>query len=208
MHVHFLPYGLMMIDLMHVKAFLFMEQVEIWLPVVGYEGLYEISNLGRLKACKKTDSKGNRREEFIMKQSVTRCGYCQVQLCKNAVKIKKYIHRLVAHAFITNHENKPQVNHIDGDKQNNCVSNLEWNSLSENYLHAYSSGLNKGKKGIKCNFVKLNEVQVIEIKELIKEMVKDYIIAQKYGVSRTCIHDIRTNKRWKHLNENTTTIPK
>ena len=90
---------------------------EIWKDIKGYEGLYKISNFGNVKSL---NIKRNR------KLSITRHGYLYVDLSKNDVRKHFYVHRLVAAAFIDNPDNLPQVNHIDEDKTNNCVSNLEW----------------------------------------------------------------------------------
>lgn len=105
---------------------------EIWKAVEGYEGLYEISSFGRIK------SKGK-----IKSQSVDKGGYCTVWLSKNSVQKCLKVHRLVAAAFIPNPLNKATVNHIDGNKQNNSVENLEWATQSENIIHAHKTGLRK-----------------------------------------------------------------
>lgn len=104
---------------------------EIWKDIEGYEGLYQVSNLGRVKRLKgKYMSK-----ERILKPCENNTGYLQVHLCKNS-KSKFYkVHRLVALAFIQNPENKQQVNHIDETKLNNVVSNLEWVTAKENNNH-------------------------------------------------------------------------
>lgn len=90
---------------------------EEWRPVVGYEGLYEVSNLGRVKSLYKA---------CILKPQKKRNGYFQVNLYKNGTMKSRAVHRLVATAFIPNPLGKPQVNHRDEDKQNNAVDNLEW----------------------------------------------------------------------------------
>lgn len=109
-----------------------MNENEIWLPVVGYEGKYEISNLGRVKSLR--DKYGNYREK-ILKQGKNNNGYLCVKLCKEGKMKNCRVHRLVANAFIPNPNNFPTVNHIDENKENNQVDNLEWMNLSKQQRH-------------------------------------------------------------------------
>lgn len=117
--------------------------IEQWKPIEGYEDLYEISNLGNVKSLPKTRGccVGG---EKILKQNYSKYGYMLVMLCKNGKPQSFAVHRLVAKAFIPNPENKPQVNHIDGNKENNNLTNLEWCTASENTKHAYDNNLKKG----------------------------------------------------------------
>ena len=98
---------------------------EIWHDIEGYEGLYQISNKGHVKSLKWG-------KERILRPGINMSGYLVVTLCKNGVTLSKRIHRLVAEVFIPNLENKPQVNHKDENKLNNCVNNLEWATAKEN----------------------------------------------------------------------------
>ena len=106
---------------------------EIWKPVVGYLGFYEISNLGRVKSLK--DNLGRDRE-LILKPQKRKDGYFTIELKRST----KFLHRIVAEAFIPNPENKPQVNHKDSNRENNQTGNLEWVTASENILHGYKYG--------------------------------------------------------------------
>lgn len=95
---------------------------EIWKDVRGYEGIYMVSNLGRVKSCKR---------KIIMRQKLNK-GYLMVNLYKNSKLKTVHIHRLVAYAFVENTFKKPQVNHVDEDKLNNRSDNLEWVTPGEN----------------------------------------------------------------------------
>jgi hypothetical protein len=96
---------------------------EIWRDIEGYEGLYQVSNLGRVKSL---GNGGSNSKERIRKLSKEKCGYLFVALSKNGIKKQYKVHRLVASAFIPNHNNLPYVNHKDECKTNNACSNLEW----------------------------------------------------------------------------------
>lgn len=102
----------------------------IWRDVVGYEGVYQVNNIGEVKRV----SKNKLLTPYI---GVKSKGYVYVKLCMNGVRCKKALHRIVAEAFHPNPEDKPEVNHLDGNKSNNCATNLEWVTRSENELHSY-----------------------------------------------------------------------
>ena len=117
---------------------------EVWKDVVGYEGLYEVSNLGRIKSKERIvkNNHGNRIvKSKILTPFITNSGYCAIVLHNGRENFKlNYIHRLVANAFLDNKYNLEQVNHKDGNKLNNCVNNLEWCSRSDNIKHAIKNG--------------------------------------------------------------------
>lgn len=131
-----------------------MKAKEEWRPVVGYEGLYEVSNLGCVRSLDRyVDYKGivRFRKGKILKQSLTTTGYKKVTLCdKNHKRKHAKVHRLVAMAFIPKPKNKNLINHKDGNPLNNRMENLEWCTYSENITHAYQNGLRewslKGKE--------------------------------------------------------------
>ena len=117
--------------------------MEIWKDIEGYENKYQISNLGNVKSLETWTGDKYIWREKILKNMVYGNGYYYVCLSKNG-KVKKYkVNRLVAQAFIPNPDNKPFTNHIDGDKLNNNVDNLEWCTQSENMKHASMIGLRK-----------------------------------------------------------------
>jgi hypothetical protein len=125
---------------------------EHWLPVVGYEGFYEVSSSGQVKALARTDRFNKKWPERILStwgNGGRGYRYKNVALCKNGKARKFQVHRLVAEAFIPNERGKPQVNHKDGDPSNNCVENLEWVTNGENNKHAYEKlGRVGGSKGM------------------------------------------------------------
>jgi hypothetical protein len=121
-------------ELAELRGKLALQDGEIWRDVQGYEGKYLVSNIGRVKALP-FDGPGKRNQEVIRWFSTDRCGYHRLNLANKGKKQNFFVHRLVAVAFIPNPENKPFVNHIDGDKFNNHYSNLEWVSSHENNLH-------------------------------------------------------------------------
>lgn len=117
---------------------------EIYKPVKGYEGLYEVSNLGNVKSLKKVRGRALSGERLLKPHIVN--GYVMVTLCKDSKPFNASVHRLIAEAFIPNPENKETINHIDGNKQNNSIDNLEWATQRENNIHAYRTGLHNPKK--------------------------------------------------------------
>lgn len=125
---------------------------EIWKPVRGYEGLYEVSNLGSIKSLPKYHGPFFRKS-FKIKTSIKR-GYETATISKNNTPKTLLVHRIVAKAFIPNPENKPQVNHIDSCRTNNHINNLEWCSCVENMRHAWKYGYKKSKMGSENHFSK------------------------------------------------------
>ena len=113
---------------------------EIWKPIEGYEFRFSISSLGRVKSRPRVNKKtglSSKKNEFYY-QRLGKNGYYSVGLWKNNKEKRFSVHRLVALHFIPNPNNKPQVNHIDGNKLNNNASNLEWTTPSENAKHRFS----------------------------------------------------------------------
>lgn len=124
---------------------------EIWKDIKGYEGLYQVSNLGRVKSTEREILCSNQYVKFkrtypeiVLSAYSLEHNYKQVTISKNGVNKGFLVHRLVAEAFIPNPGNKPEVNHIDGDPSNNSADNLEWVTRSENMTHALSLGWDPG----------------------------------------------------------------
>ena len=163
----------------------------MWKPIAGYEGLYEVSDDGRVRSLSRTTGK----EATILRQNFSGKGYYAVALCKNGIARTVYVHLLVANAFVDKPDvsHRLVVNHKDGDKTNNCANNLEWVSYSENNSHAYNTGLKQ--KGALFYNAKLSDSQVAEIKANGKCTTYE-AIAQKYGVTKATIRDILIGKTW------------
>ena len=166
---------------------------EVWKPIgiingVDFAGLYEASTLGDIKSLRK---------DIIIKPSNVK-GYLQVKLSQGENEYNLYIHRIVATVFGDNPENKPCVNHIDGNKANNCTDNLEWVTRSENTLHAFRTGL-KSHVGEKHSRSVLTDFQVRIIKRLLGCMKQNHI-ARYFDVSRDVIYSISSGKTWRHIN--------
>lgn len=118
------------------------DKATVWKPVKGYEGLYDVSACGLVKSLRT-----ERYDRMINNDGTLRpkCqyGYLKVGLCKDGTCKQVFVHRLVAQSFVENHLNAPFVNHIDGDKQNNYVANLEWVTQKQNIRHSFDMGLQK-----------------------------------------------------------------
>lgn len=132
-----------------------------WRDIEGYEECYQVSDLGEVRSLTRVRPLRSRSGSMtvkvfqgcLMKTGINNSGYELAYLCKNSKRKALTVHRLVAKAFIPNPSDLPEVNHKDGDKLNNRVSNLEWSSISDNRKHAYDTGLqpNKVFKNAKTN---------------------------------------------------------
>lgn len=172
---------------------------ETWLPILGYEGIYEVSNLGNIRSLDRYRHGGGFILGRAMKTSTT-MGYPYFNASKDGVCNPMYVHFAVASAFLGARESGKQINHKDGNKRNNCVDNLEYVTPSENMSHAIEHSLNRVPKpdnrGERHGMSKLSNAQVLEIKNdlIAGEPVKE--IAQKYNVSKSTIHDIKSGRTW------------
>lgn len=167
--------------------------MEIWKDILGYEGVYMVSNKGNIKRLV-----GYRaRKERVLNKNMAR-DYYTVTLCKNAVHDCRMIHKIVAQHFVENPLNKPQVNHIDNNPTNNCAENLEWTTQKENIQHALKCG-RIYRKGESAQFSKLTEKDVLDIRERRRngEMTKS--IAKDYGIKPSYVSTIALRITWKHI---------
>lgn len=143
-----------------------------------------------------------RSKTVVLKPGLKKNGYLQVSLVRKNGKIKYIsIHRLVALAFIKNPNNLEQVNHKDGDKQNNRVSNLEWTSSKSNILHSWENNLSKARKGANSNLASISEEKAIEVIGLLRtKKYSDKDIELITGCNaKTIISRIRRKETWTYL---------
>lgn len=173
---------------------------EEWKDVVGYEGIYQVSNLGYIKRVS-GDSRTMPRK--ILKPCGNGRGYLYVVLYRDHKRRQIAVHRIVALAFLPHKQEETEVNHIDGDKHNNNLENLEWVTPSENAIHAVRI-LGKlslpVRVGEKNNNAKLTRESVQQIRQLLATM--QYTrreIAKRFDVSTSCIASIARRRTWKHV---------
>lgn len=170
---------------------------EIWRWVIGYEGLYMVSSLGRVMSVPSAAIYGH---VLAQSEKPPGSGYMTVCLCKDNEKKYCRVHRLVAQAFISNTDRKPEVNHKNGNRSDNSVENLEWVTRSENELHAYrelGKKPNKPWEGKPRLFArKLTDEQVRAIR---KDNRSSREIGLAYGVSKTTILSVKSGKIYSEV---------
>lgn len=168
---------------------------EIWKDVVGYEGVYSVSNLGRVR--RDLASRGSR-PNYILKPSPTSGGYLNVTIRRLQRIAQSGVHILVCRAF---HGEPPaersDVNHKDLDKTNNRANNLEWMTRSENVLHSHAN--DNHPRGEKRPFSKLKDADIPTIRARIASGEPVARIARDYGVGDHTIHRIKKGLKWKHI---------
>lgn len=154
---------------------------EIWKDIKGYEGLYQASNLGRIKSLK---------NNIILKGWKDKYGYVRVYLCENGNKKVFQVHRIVGITFIPNPENKPCINHLDENPSNNNVNNLSWCTYKENN--------NYGQHNTKMSASKIGNIAWNKGKKMNKEYVQN-----NYKCKKVNQYDINMNfiKTWESVNE-------
>lgn len=180
---------------------------EIYIPIVNYEGLYEVSNYGNIKSTSKTVFIGNKKNgdpkfkitnDRILKIFKSCNSYINIHLYKDGNKKTFLVHRLMAISFIPNPKNKEFVNHIDGNKLNNNLLNLEWCTRKENNDHGYSMGLMHKSHGVNHTSAKLNDKSVKEIRQRVVSETQTSL-AKEFGVTQQVIYNCIIRKIWKHV---------
>jgi len=165
--------------------------LEEWRPVVGYEGWYSVSNLGRVR--REVGGPGTRKG-FVLRGARDTSGRLYVQLSKHAKNRAARIHILVARAFLGTPKLGYEVNHIDGDRCNNRLDNLEYVTEAENKAHAVRLGL--VARGTKRPETHLSDDDIIAIRSSCEDA---QLLAARYGVVAPTIGKIRRGERWKHI---------
>lgn len=163
--------------------------MEIWKDITGYEGKYQVSTSGSIRNILKNNQ---------LKPSPDTKGYTRVNLWKDGSYKTKKIHRLVAEVFLKNDNDYAQVNHIDGDKSNNNIDNLEWCDQSYNIKHAYANNL-LSKKGTKNARATIDEKTAIDIKNMLLGNLTHREIADIFQVSIHVVANIKNKKAWAYL---------
>lgn len=174
----------------------------MWKDINDFAGLYEVSTEGQVRSKTRiiTDSCEHTYtlQGKILCPNVIKNGYLVVYLRKNGQTIPRYVHRLVAEVFLPNPGNLPTVNHINGDKRDCSLSNLEWASYSQNNEHAYDSGLKPS--GEEFYNAKLTIEDVREIRSNGKYATYKQI-GQRYGVAAGTIRDVLLYRTWSRVNQ-------
>lgn len=176
---------------------------EVWKPVIGYEGVYEASNLGRVRSLSRTIRCGYGKVRSlkgrVLKPILQNAGYLQVQLAYQGKTGHRTVHRIVAELFCHNKQGCNVINHIDANRLNNAASNLEWCTQEQNYHHARSMGLVKIPRGSEKGAAKLTESDIPQIRYLIERGWKIKDIADAYGVAAPQVSFIKSGRAWSHV---------
>lgn len=171
---------------------------EVWRSIDGYNGIYEVSNFGNVRSLSRIDIRKNKIIGQIMKTFKSR-GYIRITLRKEGKGTKGSVHRLVLTAFSGECPKGYQCNHIDGNKLNNRIDNLEWVTPSENQRHKYDILGYSRPIGSKNPQSKLTEAKVKEIKLLLVKKIPVKLIAEMYKVTLKTIYNIKSESAWTHI---------
>ena len=178
---------------------------EVWKDVPGYEGRYQVSNLGQVKGLDYigVNPKGlpAKVKGRVLKTDIIHCGYHRVTLSQNNKRKNFLVHRLVIEAFVPNPDNKPEANHEDCDKNNNRFDNLGWTTKLENMRHAIKNGRRDNMpnvRGEENHNARLNNLQVRVIKKCFNDL-RNFELAAYFNVPDYLISNIRGGRTWKHI---------
>ncbi len=175
-----------------------MNKKEIWKPVPGFVGIYEVSSFGRVKSFQHVGcNRGIKYRGIILRPDIRQIGYCQIRLCKNGKHKKFYVHRLVLMAFRGPPGLREEAAHLDGNARNNHIENLAWVSRRENCSHKIAHGTST--RGIRHGRAKLVDKDVLKIRAMYESGARLVEIAKLYSVTYENIRAIAKRINWKHI---------
>ena len=184
---------------------------EVWVDIPGYEGLYLVSNLGRVWSFERVvvgksrlgNSIPRLRKARYMNCNFSTSGYLQVGLTDSFGNFRKwFVHRVVATAFLSNEDNYPVVMHKNDDREDNRVVNLKWATQKENTDDMREKGRDSKPpllRGSMSGMSKLSESDVCKIKELVRGGVDRKTVASTYGITTASVGNIINGKTWRHV---------
>lgn len=176
-----------------------MSSNEIWIPIKNYENSYEISNKGKIRSLDRviirSDARTSRRKGGVLKPCKVKCGYFMIQLGRRNYY---YLYRLIAMHFVSKKEDQNFVNHLDGNKLNNDLNNLEWCTQAENNRHANATGLSA--KGESIAGAILNPAIVIKIRNLYDTgKHSQSALGRMFNCAQPTILNVVNKRTWKHV---------
>jgi hypothetical protein len=172
----------------------------MWKPVVTYEDSYEVSSDGWVRTLDRICDKRRGIVKSKVLNQFDNHGYRFVILSRGGKRRNFYVHRLVAESFLPNPENKPQINHINGNKSDNRLSNLEWSTIKDNHLHSYrylnrKSSNNQGHKNPNAR-LSLDQVKDI-ISRYMSGVSTAKVLAMEFGINKNYVYQMAKGKTWK-----------
>lgn len=181
--------------------------MENWKPIPGFEGSYDVSDIGRVRSRARINARGHRQRERILSGTVDARGYVVVHLRKDKQSHLRKVHQLVLSAFegdpptpLGNTRSSTHVNHKDGDKQHNDLANLEYVTPQENHAHASRIGLRAPKVGTLNGRARLTAEDVVEMRRLVRETgATTHKMAERFGVSPSTANYAINGTTWNHL---------
>ncbi len=177
-----------------------MDNLETWRDIPGFEGRYQVSDHGRVRSLRRINGRVNRLllEPIIMRQRRDKDGYRTVTFCVNYYKTGHRVGRLVLIAFVGQPSSEQENAHLDNDKENNCLSNLSWETHVDNIGHKVRHGT--AQLGMKHGMAKLSDDNVRQIRRL-RGLITGERLSEMFGVSAAVISKIQLNKLWKHIKD-------
>jgi hypothetical protein len=171
---------------------------EVWKPVVGYEGEYEVSNFGSVASLPGAKGRNRGRKRLLLKPSQNTHKHLRVNFCLAGKRKSLYVHRLVLMAFVGPPSGDTQGAHLDGNPLNNRLENLVWATAKENSSHRIFHGTNSDR-GEKCNLSRLQDVDIPKILNLRSQGFLIREIAENFKVKPGTIQAVLSGRSWSHI---------